>query len=1535
MPCLRRLGLLLLTLGTVTAALVAQPPPPKEVPDKKADADKPGTVAEPVLPPANRRALRKLEAARDYLKVESWGEGLRQLQSLLDAEEDVFVLRPGKTRVSARAEAALLLDALPPKGQEFYHLHYGVAAREALTAARRQGDVRLLGDVVRRYFHTPAGAEALDLLAVHHLDHGQAGAAALCYERLLRHPDKLSPPALLRAALAFHATGWKDRERQAWAELTARADRDGLHLGKRTVSLDALRRELDRQPRGRLVATDWSLVRGDPARSGTAPGGLPFLEPRWRHELATLPDGTRRLLDQVIPAYAAEGQPLLPGSCPLAVGGKVVYRSYGAVRAVELATGRELWQAPLAAGLEGLLREPGRRVHLLNAWLPEYANDAGEPGGTPVTGLPGKQGLLFENSLAGALSADGRHVYVIDDLALPPPPALLLPDEMGKRRSLGPLAAAVLHNRLRALDLETGAVAWELGNHRGDPAETYFLGPPLPVAGRLYALQEKQGELRLLCLDPDGGAVLWSQALLTPRDKLHLDPGRRLQALHLAYADGLLVCPTNAGAVFAIDLVSRNLAWVHVYTEAKQPDPSPQLPPPDETAAPTATPLSPAWKHAAPLLHGNRVLFTAADDDALHCVSLRDGGPLWKARRQETDLYVAGVFAGQVLIVGKNGCRAVELATGKPASWQVTTGLPAGLGAGSGDVYYLPLQSGAICAVDVKQGRVAGTAETHGAEGRPVPGNLLFHEGILVSQGVLTVAAYPELRRRLDEVERVLANNPRDPAALTERGELRLDSGEVAAAVADLRAALKAPPPSDLLPRTHRKLYDALTLLLQRDFPAGEEYLDEYRGLFRPPAPPGATAEVQFQLEREEERRRNEAVRLIARGRERQPGRLGEALDAYRELHARDTGRLVASADDPGLHVRPDAWVRGRVANLLTSSRGEQAKEVRAYLEQTWPAVRASADESALPQFAALFGSAGSAREAALLQAERLTGGEDRGGALAAESLLLPLLEQKDDPTLAARAWECWARLLARKGLPDEAAAAYRRLAADYPAVVVRDGKTGAALLADLALDPRFLPVLDAPPPPWRNGLRVEQEQVTGRPQPAYISFEPAERDSPFFRRHILALELPSCRFKVLDRTTGAELWGCKPDLSASLRQHLQQALPAYVHCRCRARGHLAVVSLGYAVFGIDLLDRRVRWSRNLADAPFDPNRMQVTVILDGRPTLMQAVAGGNPQPLGGPLGPLGPDAATVHTARGLLGLDPLTGGILWRRDGLDLGFESFGDGEHVYLVNPLTKNTRCVRARDGAAVSVPDFFALFEQTRQTLGRHLLTQSPGERGGVRLRLHDVHTGQVVWTKQVPAHSLVLLSRDPTLTGTVDPDGSVSVVDLRTRRQVLAANLDPEHLRQATGVHVLRDRSRFYLAIGHAPDPRAGVSDNPWPLVRGLESVSVNGMVYAYDRATWKLLWYSRVPHQALLAESAEEGPVLLFAAGLRRQVKPSPLAVVEFRVASIDKETGKRLFDREVPANTVAFHELRVDGRGGTVDLVGATLTIRHLPLGK
>src|SRR5262249_7484868 len=79
-----------------------------------------------------------------------------------------------------------------------------------------------------------------------------------------------------------------------------------------------------------------------------------------------------------------------------------------------------------------------------------------------------------------------------------------------------------------------------------------------------------------------------------------------------------------------------------------------------------------------------------------------------------------------------------------------------------------------------------------------------------------------------------------------------------------------------------------------------------------------------------------------------------------------------------------------------------------------------------------------------------------------AEMHLLQLRRQKEDPQLAAQAVEALARLMARKGLMEDAAYYYRILGSDFAHVILRDGKTGLEWFRDLATDKRFLPYLDA-----------------------------------------------------------------------------------------------------------------------------------------------------------------------------------------------------------------------------------------------------------------------------------------------------------------------------------------------------------------------------------------------------------------------------------------------------------------------------------------
>src|SRR4051812_8090468 len=75
-----------------------------------------------------------------------------------------------------------------------------------------------------------------------------------------------------------------------------------------------------------------------------------------------------------------------------------------------------------------------------------------------------------------------------------------------KETSEGPDVTDVIHhNRLQAYRLSTsGKLEGELGGRgeMGDLMDSFFLGPPLPVDGRLYVLNQKGKDLRLVCIDP-------------------------------------------------------------------------------------------------------------------------------------------------------------------------------------------------------------------------------------------------------------------------------------------------------------------------------------------------------------------------------------------------------------------------------------------------------------------------------------------------------------------------------------------------------------------------------------------------------------------------------------------------------------------------------------------------------------------------------------------------------------------------------------------------------------------------------------------------------------------------------------------------------------------------------------------------------------------------------------------------------------------------------------------------------------------------
>jgi outer membrane protein assembly factor BamB/tetratricopeptide (TPR) repeat protein len=1463
---------------------------------------------------SDARVRQKLDAAGDYIKAQAWDEAVRILQNLLDGGEDQFLThgeaaapdRPVSHVRSVRAEANRLLAALPGRGRESYNSVHGPKARALLKQAIDAEDWQLLTLVVQRYLYTDAGAEAVERLGVRYLDRGERSLAARCFVHLLGRSDagRLTPLTLYRAAVACRLAGDEVHAEQAWKSLNARAP-DGVAIGGQVCELDRLRAAWNRLSAEQPARGNWPLYRAGAARSNQGDGDLPLLEPLWKVSTVLGKQATA-WIEAGRKAQERANRPVLPGYYPIAVTGRVVYRSQGGVHAVDPASGREQWQRPSPLSLDAIAAESGKRLTVHNTWLaqPTYGGDALH--------------FVLENSALGRLSSDGARVYAVEDLAVPPPPEVVQPAQFGLPPPGGPrdLVQALAGNRLCALDLATGERVWEQGG-RGDFQGHFFLGAPLPVAGRLYALAERDGEIRLMCLDPAAGTVAWNQRLGITSSRVALDPGRRLRGVQMTCADGLLICPTDAGAVFAFDLFTRSLAWAHVYPSKMRQQ--------DTGVFFSVGEFSMSWRESAPAIADGKVVVAPSDSDQVYCVRLRDGKPLWQANRSGYS-YLAGVLGERVLLVGLTHARTLLLRDGKE-DWARHIGTASGQGAASGTVYYLPLKSSSesggpgVAALDMESGRMLSFAQSRNGE---VPGNLIFFQGRVISQTVDTLTAYPQLRARLKHVEELLAAEPRNRGGLMERGTLRLDRGDVPGALADLRAAVAASAPGEARVETQTRLHEALKQALRHDFAANERYLAEFEASCRIPGAAGPTAE--------ERRRDVNYLLVLARGREAQ-GRVAEALTAYARLYAgadrvpgtwngADVGWLPGGTP----RGRAAVWIHGRVTALL-ASRADHAAIARE-VDRLWSEVRGISDPEALPRFIALFGeTVPIGLQARLAFAERLAAQAGSAPFLQAELHLLALQRQREVPEIAARAREVLARLLTERGQVEDALWYYRQLAEEFAATPIRDGKTGADFLKELALDPRFLPFLDDP---WAGRKYRTAERRGLFPAPgSLIGMDPEGESPPCLRRLRLALDTYGSRLRLFDRNTGVELWSHAIALG-NLRQGLR-TVPPRACIPYRAEGHLAVIALGPVACGIDLLERRLLWMKDLADGPAPAVQQVGFESLDHPRIVFQD---GSVQRLGG-AGPIRPAAVCVMLRGKLAALDPLRGDPLWTAAVRDSTADLFADDSHVYLVEGLAQGTGTVQQAFGLQSGIPRAITARRlqppDGLQTVGRNVLFCHTYPNHDGRLALYDPLTGKEIWSQPVAAGTVAARSEVAHLTATVARDGSTHVYNLRRRVESFKAQVEPDHVRDLQDVRLFQDRWHTYLLLNRHLRGRDGLAGPPEPnAVGGLRCLPAHGYLYAFHRGTGSLHWRGEIKGQQLLLERLEDCPLLLFCAVIQR-ANPRATGPV-LTVTSLDKHTGKTSWSPQdfTPAAS-PVHRIEIDPATGTIDVVSRSWRLRHV----
>lgn len=1380
--------------------------------------------------PAPRTLRQHLVRANKAIEDGQFGDAVAELGALLAEEQDAadfradlsqdFFVAPfvrATARVSLKGEARRLLGSMPEAARELYELQFGAEAKALLAEAAASGDVASLTEVTRKYFHTQAGYEATLLLGRLQLDRGHPLAAAMCFERLSQFPAataRFEPELSMLLAACWLYADHPERARDALEQLRTRFPKLTITIrGKEVNGLpepadaqDWLATQLGNRFAGDAkAASQWVVFRGDTSRNAASAGGSPLPTFRWR-SASDDPTG-EALIEELQSDRLERRDPLLPSVHALAVQNVVLMRTPQRLQALDFDTGKFVWEYP---------------------WWDAAAEDVS----TDNVANRGTDQLqarrdrltqrLWKDAPYGQVSSDGKSVFMLDDLrpAIGGSPAFN--PRPGGMRVPNPNQPSK-HNQLVALDLRReGSLRWMVGSETGldEPklAGAFFLGPPLPVSGMLFVMAEVNGEIRLLALDPETGQQEWSQQLAHV-DFLTIDkaPQRRLAGASPSYADGVLLCPTSAGAVIAVEVATRSLLWGYQY----KPPPQPRGFGFARSFPQTSVSSTGTWQDASVTIDNGLALVAPIDANQIFCLDLQfpEGKPRWSRPRDKEiaeAVYVACIHDGKAIIVNKHSVAAISMENDGGAVWEKPIELdrnagemPSGRGFRSGSEYYLPTTRSRLLKIDLDKGTIAASLQTES----PL-GNLICYQDQLVSHSAGSVACFYQIEPLRERVAERLKDSPDDPWALARQGELFLHDGDNTKALASLRRAFEVDPEDDSV---QSLLVETYLTALRQDFASHQAMAGEIEALIDLPD------------------QKTEYLQLIASG-YHQTGKLLEALEAYAKLvdvqQAGQSGdeatRAFLVKVEQDRSVRLDRWVRARLHELADSD----DPAVAARLEELIQARATSTAERTATQLerdVACFGFHEASRPLLFSLCDRLV---DSKRFLTAEQLLQPLRDHPDLPTSGA-ATARLAKLYLAATEYELAATLFRELGGRFADVACATGKSGQQLFEEAQshafLETEFQRSRDWP---WGKVTSSEQNAQTNQSLARLISI-PVEHTGINARGAItVGFNRRFNTLTVRDKS-GRELLKSTVERPQANGQDRAQFL-----------GHQGFIFFGSDLIAVDTLASSlgksqpvepVRWRQNIAppvgdwkpeparSVPFDAQAVRVRRNFDvnsGR-----AICS---------MGPVNEQGVFYQRLKKLVCADPSTGEPIWSRTDLPAGATIFGDREYLFVVADDTDQAIVLRASDGTKLGERQLPAA--ANRWTFhGRHVLAwEEQGER--YRVYLRDIWSETDIWAEEV----------GPLTAGKVTMDGNIAMLQRNGRFFLRSLSTDQVLIRrrleadpQLTNLRVIRSGDR-YLVFAGTVLPENDARELQSPHIENAPLVTAR--LYAFDAATGQISW---------------------------------------------------------------------------------------------
>jgi outer membrane protein assembly factor BamB len=1479
---------------------------------------------------SDRQLNQRLAKAKDHVANGRNTRGIELLQSILDQSEDLFFEPSGEQSphgLTIKSEAFHLIAGLSHEGRRLYQIQFGPTARQLLSAAKTANDVDGLEAVIRRFFHTDAGYEAAYLLATYHLDHSEPLAAALHLDRLRQCPQQSSqwePMLSLKAAVCWSRAGLPERSLQALMELRANSERGHITLGDRQISffekeeqaLDWLVSALGpQQEAAPAVEEIWSMFRGNPARNAANRSVNPIWDSQWSYPTIRTNNsdadshfvGIEKQFKELEANYGGGNLRMMPAASPLVVTDVspgpddsrridlAVFRTLRNLKAVNLESGELIWES---AVYDQTVEK------ILANYKPVHAKQ-NETSGRRIAPQPAALDTLlmqraWRDLAVGTLSSDGESIFALEDIGLR---GSELP-VINRHRFAMPTGS---HNKLMAFEVSSGKLMWEIGGGRRENelelGGTYFLGPPLPLDGKLYCLAEQSGELNLLVLDPRSGHQLWSQGFIQLQNGSGRPHLRRLAGMAPSYGQGILVCPTASGVAVAVDLSRRLLLWAYRYESDFQAAPR------TRRAAFVARIAGrydrhdlndeSRWTDSAPTIVTNRVLLTPKDSDELHCLSLIDGSPQWRQPRGQ-GLYLATVYDEKVILVGRMRVEALNLADGSHV-WKepIPIPRPSGRGVQTEHFYHLPLSTGEVATIDLHNGRLLARSKSRGNR---IPGNLIAAGSTIVSQSADSLCGFRSLDALNAQIEGDLQKSSDDAEALLLRGELRLHQGNEKGGLDDLHRVIE----TNSSERARNLVAETLLEGLRIDFASYAQAIPELDKLVT------------------DSRLRTRYLRRFAAGLH-ETGQFDAAFKEYLRLAGPETGQTELERVSDSLTVRSDRWVRPRLAEIYEEASPEKRLEMDAALQKEFATARSSGDPGALKKLLSCVRNLPVALDIRRALLDQL---DEETDSLQVERILHQL-RQLPDETVAASATARLASMLIRE---QRHVALLSMLIDDlrekWPRVVCLGNKTGEQLVHDWQDNKRLAELLS------RRTVRQGRKFVARRTlshdrfeQSFGISFRGPQ--GPYFEGW--SFELDRIRSNLIARDgDGAEQW------QLWIRESGRAIRNPYDGNYVTAHGRLLLVVLGHRFLVVDPLGTddapKILWQRDLHDLP--PGRGG-SYVFRAQPVAMpngvrQKVLH---DPFGrsvGTAGPITDDYLCFQAGTTLTAVEPFSGNTLWERMDVVRGSLVFGDEEYVVVVEPTSAYATVLRASDGTIMAerpvLGDGIRLWSG-----GRNVVTWLIDNRQG-RLALSDVVTGGVTWEREFSNNAKVRIVKEEEI-AVVEPNGRFVVLRLKDGHILVDCETEPFHVRSE--VVIRRSKSRYLLLTYDPTLPveraksssvqkqvnRGDEQKRPVPAnlrKRGKSAVSlmainqenrrVNGHVYAFDRTTGTKLWSRLVRQQAFKLSQPEDLPVLVFSLRVRKLTRSQPKSLrYQTSILVLDASNGQTVYSHSGKESTAQY----------------------------